>query len=126
MAPLLDVIFLLLTFFILMYPLMVQAKLMPVTLQEFASGQEATESALLAITIDGAGQLYVNREPIDEARLVTRLEQAAELESAPRVYVGVEAGAGQVDRAPLLLKVVEMVKAAGIEDFAFVGAPRGR
>jgi biopolymer transport protein ExbD len=124
MTPLLDVIFLLLTFFILVQPLMVQAELLRVTLPELTAGEVAKENPLLAITIDAAGNLYVNREAVSEEQLQARLRAAAQQEKAPRVYVGMAAGQGDVDRLPLMLRVVEMLKAAGISDFSFVGAPK--
>jgi len=124
MTPLLDVIFLLLTFFILVQPLMVQAELLKVTLPELTAGEVARDSPLVAITIDSAGNLYVNREAVNKAQLQQRLEAAAQQEAGPRVYVGMAAGQGEVDRLPLMLEVVEMLKAAGINDFSFVGAPK--
>ncbi len=124
MTPLLDVIFLLLTFFILVQPLMVQAELLKVTLPRLRAGEAAREAPLLAITIDAAGRLYANREPVHEAELRRRLFAAAEQELAPRVYVGMAAGQGEVDRLPTMLRVVEMLREAGIEDFSIVGAPK--
>lgn len=124
MTPLLDVIFLLLTFFILVQPLMVQAELLKVTLPKLSTGQAATDSPLLAITIDGAGKLYANREPVSEQQLKVALEKAVQTDAAPRVFVGMQAGQGEVDRLPLMLRVVELLREVGIEDFSIVGAPQ--
>jgi biopolymer transport protein ExbD len=124
MTPLLDVIFLLLTFFILVQPLMVRAELLRVTLEKLESGAPASEAPMLAITIDAAGRMYVNREPVDERVLRRRLGEAAAADPAPRVYLGVEAGPGEVDRLPTMWRIVELLDDAGITDFSFIGAPR--
>lgn len=125
MTPLMDVIFLLLTFFIYSQVLVVRAELLPVKLPELSAGQAAADDLLLAITVDGAGKLYLNREPTTEAALPATLQRIASQPDPPRVYVAMEAGQGQVDRAPIMLRIVEMLRTAGIEDFAFVGAPAG-
>lgn len=126
MTPLLDVIFLLLTFFILIQPLMVQAQLLRVTLPKLRSGQAATDAPLLAITIDNSGRLYANRQPVTEPALRAALQKAVQTDAAPRVFVGMEAGQGQVDRLPLMLRVIELLHELGIEDFSIVGAPQSQ
>ena len=62
--PMIDVIFLLLTFFIYAMVLMVRAELLPLQLPEFASGQPATIPPAVTISIDEQGSLFLNREPI--------------------------------------------------------------
>lgn len=123
MTPLLDVIFLLLTFFIYSQVLVVRAELLPVRLPELSAGQAASDDLLMAITVDGRGRLYLNREPTAEGELPARLRAIANQPDPPRVYVAMEAGEGEVDRAPILLRIFGELRAAGINDFSFVGAP---
>lgn len=124
LTPLLDVIFLLLTFFIFSQVMMVRAELLPVRLPQFAAGATAAEAdAMLALTIDAEGRLYANFEPVTRDQLRLILERLAEQEAPPRVYVGTEEGLGEVDRLPVMLELVELLRATGIENFSFVGRP---
>jgi len=124
LTPLLDVIFLLLTFFIFSQVMLVRADLLPVNLPRFAAGATAAEAdAALALTIDRRGQVYANFEPVTDARLTALLNDLAERDDPPRVYVGTEAGMGEVDRLPVMLELVQQLRAAGIDNFSFVGQP---
>ena len=66
--PLIDVIFLLLTFFIYAMVLMIRAELLPIKMHAFASSEPATVPPAVTITIDRTGELFFNREPITMAR----------------------------------------------------------
>lgn len=124
LTPLLDVIFLLLTFFIFSQVMLVRAELLPVNLPRFSAGATAADAdAALALTIDNRGRIYANFEPVTREQLTILLENLAERDDPPRVYVGTEAGSGQVDRLPVMLELVEQLRAAGIDNFSFVGQP---
>ena len=77
--PLIDVIFLLLTFFISSMVTMVRAEILPVQLQTLTTGQAAEPAAILAVTIDARGGLYLNRSPIESEQLDKKLNEAADL-----------------------------------------------
>ncbi len=62
--PMIDVIFLLLTFFIYAMVLMVRAELLPVEMHGFSSGVPARVPPAVAITIDRNGALFFNRDPV--------------------------------------------------------------
>lgn len=123
LTPLLDVIFLLLTFFIYSQVVQVRAEILPVKLPQLSGGQTAEAPSLFAITVDGQGRVFVNREPVSETQLGDQLDRAMNADTPPRVYLALEAGEGRVDRAPVMLRLVETIRAAGVEDFAFVGSP---
>ncbi len=122
MLPLIDVVFLLLTFFIYSIIMMVKAQVLPVQLSDVPSGQVATETVSHAITIDGYGKVFFNREPIQEAALQEKLTQLVDDPTKPMLFIAMEA-AGQVDRGPILLDLIEQVRIAGIKKFTIVGAP---
>ena len=82
--PLIDVIFLLLTFFIYAMVLMVRAELLPVQMHAFSSGEAARVPPAVAITIDRDGAIYFNREQISIDRVLERLE-AVKAANAARV-----------------------------------------
>jgi len=120
LAPLLDVIFLLLTFFLYSQVLLIRVDVLPINLPRFAEATAAEQAEVLAITVDSAGELHANREPITEAALADRLRAAANRDPQPRVYLAVDAAMGRVDRAPIMLRLMNMINAAGVTDVAFV------
>ena len=67
LTPLIDVVFLLLTFFIFSMVMMVRANVLPVELVGIASAETAGDNLAAAITIDRDGHYYFNRQPITPA-----------------------------------------------------------
>ncbi|MFW6060672.1 MAG: ExbD/TolR family protein [Phycisphaeraceae bacterium] len=127
LLPMIDVIFLLLTFFIYSMVVLVRPQLLPVQLVPVGEGESAEPGQVQAITLDGQGRLHLNREPVTAAALDERLRAWARQESPPRLFLAVEqnpgASAATIDRAPMLIRLIERVRSAGIEDFAVVGPP---
>ncbi len=137
LLPLIDVVFLLLTFFIYSLIMMVRAEILPVRLTTLTTGAQAEPAKIAAITIDAAGGLYLNREPIEPEQLDERLAKIAASDEPPKLFLAMEAhppteaGADPppiavVDRGPLLIRLIEQIRAAGIEDFAIVGQPQDK
>lgn len=127
MTPLLDVIFLLLTFFIYSLVLMVQAQILPVKLPSVAAGQDATQSQVVGITLDAAGKLYLNRKPIDWPELQERMTLLVDDPNAPNVYVALEdnpEAPAAADRGPALVRLIDMFRQIGLKNFFIVGRER--
>ncbi len=122
LTPLIDVVFLLLTFFIFSLVVMVRANLLPVELIGIGSGEPAAGEPLQAVTIDRDGHYFLNQQPIETDALRAHLEELAKQDKPPRLYVGIES-TGSVDRGPLLLQLIELAKQAGLNDLAFIGPP---
>jgi len=123
--PLIDVIFLLLTFFIFAMVLMVRADMLPFELQTYVSGEPATPSPAITISIDLDGDLFVDREPVtmDTVRDVV-VHRAADQKDV-RVYLALAEGLGTTDRGPVLTGLWDELKDAGL-DIAFIGKPAER
>lgn len=125
--PLIDVIFLLLTFFIYSMVTMVRAEILPVQLQTLTTGRAAEPAAVLAVTIDARGSLYLNRVPIESEQLDNKLNEVSGLDDPPKLFLaledttGTESSSEMVDRGPLLIGLIERVRRAGIEEFNIVG-----
>ena len=138
--PLIDVIFLLLTFFIYSMVTMVRAEILPVQLQMLTTGQAAEPASIVAVTIDARGALYLNRVPIDDEHLDERLLEIAQSQERPKLFLALEdtgttagdspegggsdsgvSGGAVVDRGPLLIRLIERIRRAGIKDFNIVG-----
>jgi biopolymer transport protein ExbD len=139
MMPLLDVIFLLLTFFIYALVTMVEAQVVPLSLTTLATGQQAEPGDFAAVTIDRSGQVYFNREPISDQQIDQKLASIAERPDPPRLLLAMEQPTGEaatqaaapapatqplVDRGPMLIDLFERVRKAGVTDVAFVGQPK--
>ena len=123
LTPLLDVIFLLLTMFMFNQLVAHQAELLNFRLPQLSTGVLAKEYDLLAVSVDSRGQIYVNREPVDEQDLQDRLSVAMNQDTPPSVYLQIEAGQGDVDRAPLMIRITQIMRQAGVDNFSFVGSP---
>lgn len=119
--PLIDVIFLLLTFFIYAMVLMVRAELLPVEMHAFASGEPAKVPPAVAITIDRNGSLFFNREQIAMSTVLDRLKAVHDADPDTVIYVAAEA-TGSTDRLPTFLDLYDHLAHAGL-NIKLVGAP---
>jgi biopolymer transport protein ExbD len=122
LTPLIDVIFLLLTFFIYNLIISVQAEVLPVRFTDVKTGQRATGGDVQWLQIDRKGAVSLNREPLTDAQLEAKLEAIGRMARQPTLYLVVDA-AGDTDRAPLLITLFERVKKAGVQNVTFVGQP---
>ncbi len=125
MMPLIDVVFLLLTFFIYSLIVMNYTSTLNVRFTPAAqSAQAAQQPQVHAITIDKSGRLYYNRQPIEPDALSKRLELLAKDPDQPPIYVAMEGqGDGTVDRGPVYVDVLERIRSAGITKWVMVGQP---
>lgn len=123
--PLIDVIFLLLTFFIYQMVVMRPVDTLGFTMTEVAGGQRSIGGQLDVLSLDGDGAIHLNREPIAPGALDERLRQFAANPAEPTLYITLEAD-GRMDRGPQLLDLLQRVQAAGITRTAIVGTPDHR
>ncbi len=119
--PLIDVIFLLLTFFIYAMVLMVRAEMLPVRMPAFSSGTPAQPLPAVTITIDRAGALFFNREPIVLDDLLARLRVARAENPRTVVYIAPEEE-GETDRLPVFLQLYDRLVRSGM-DIKLIGRP---
>lgn len=121
--PLIDVIFLMLTFFIYALVLMVPIELLPVPLQAYGSGQPATPAPMVTVTIALDGQLFLNREPIAMDGIPDRLVEAVDEDPSTVLAIALADGEGEVDRAPILTELWDHLEGLGVE-INLVGMPK--
>jgi biopolymer transport protein ExbD len=116
-TPMIDVVFLLLTFFIFSIVLMVRADVLDVNLPELSTGQSAERVVPITLAINADGSLVLNRETIDPESVVARLEELrANTPEAPIVLaVDTESDAG------VLIGLVDRLTVAGIDSFSIIG-----
>ncbi len=120
--PLIDVIFLLLTFFIYAMVLMVRAELLPVEMHSFSSGEPITLPPAVAITIDRDGALFLNLEPIEMDAVLDRLVEVKAANPDTIIYVAAEK-VGTTDRLPVFLDLYDELAHAGL-NIKLVGSPQ--
>ncbi len=123
MMPLIDVIFLLLTFFIYAMVLMVRAEILPVPLESYMSSTPAEPRSTISITIAVDGNIYVNKTIVTLDTVAPTVSQALESNPEAAIYLVVEDGEAVVDRGPLLTGTWDMLRQQGLEMF-LVGAPK--
>ncbi|MEM1108033.1 MAG: biopolymer transporter ExbD [Planctomycetota bacterium] len=122
MMPFLDVVFLLLTFFIYSFVVMIRADALSVGLAPVASGGQPGVEAIQVLTIDAEGGFVFAGEGLDDAGLDTLLRDLAADPAGPTLYVSLALD-GNADRGPIVWGLLQRVEEAGLENFAIVGPP---
>ena len=112
MMPLIDVIFLLMTFFIFALVMMVQVNAEGVQLPRAASGEAVETSRAATITLNEEGEFQFDGEPLTIEDLESRLGDIGE----GQVYIAPDV------RAPVgrLFDLMGVLKRSGVTDFRFV------
>ena len=122
MMPLIDVVFLLLTFFIYAMVLMVRAEVLPVPLETYESGTAAGLRSSISVTVAVDGNIYVGQTVVspDDVAQAVKMKLIDNPDAA--IYLVVEDGEAMVDRGPLLTGTWDQLRLTGLEIF-LVGAP---
>ncbi len=113
MFPLIDVVFLLLTFFLYSQLVTAEVRTLPVELTAANVG-ELSPDQLFAVTIDRDGMFYFNEEALSEAALQDRLDWLASRPDEPMLFIAMAAESGGVDRGPLLAQVIAWCAEKGV------------
>ena len=122
MLPLLDVVFLLLTFFIYSFVVMIRADGLTVGLSPVATGSRPSADQVRLLSIDDQGGVTYAGQPLDDSGLASLLAELAEDPSAPTLYVSLMRE-GAADRGPVVWDLLQRLEAAGLEDVVLVGPP---
>lgn len=75
LTPLIDVVFILLIFFLVATTLQVREEQIPIRLPESAGGEAAREEPLFVISVQADGALFVGQEQIAREALAARLRE---------------------------------------------------
>ena len=119
MAPLIDVVFLLLTFFVFAMLLMVRAQVLDVTLPTLGAGQPAQQSAAITVTLDADGGVYVDEVRTGRDGLIAAIE--SRLEAQPEAKINLAADTACPSGA--LLGVIDLLSKSGYGSFQLFGRP---
>lgn len=121
MMPLIDVIFLILTFFVYAMVLMVRVDMLPVPLESYGSGESPEPDPAIAVTLRLDGTIFVGQDQTGSEGMLEAITSAQVDAPETVVYLVLEAGDGTTDRGPLLTAVWDQLHRAGI-DIKLVGA----
>lgn len=114
LMPLIDVIFLLLTFFI--FALMVMSPALKMLAMETADLPNAAADlpgTAVTVSIDEKGKIFVDREPATLENIVPRLREAVAQEPDATIYVA-SSEEGETDRLPVFLALYDTLAPAGL------------
>ena len=122
MTPLLDVIFLLLTFFIYSQLLLSKTNVLPVSLPMVTTGAKVGKAEIIGITLDHRGMLYLNKKPISMKELNIKLGATLD-RSDKTVLVAVEDAPSNVDRVMQLISLTDLLRRNGFAKFDLAVKP---
>ena len=121
LTPLIDVVFLLLVFFVFALVLMVRADVLDLRLPEVGSGETARRGTEVRVTLTEAGSVLVNGRSVEaEGAGDAVLGLLAETPDALVVL-----SADERARAGALIELADALVAAGVNEFSVLGSPSG-
>ena len=125
LTPLIDVIFLLLTFFIYAMVLMDRVELVPLDLKPLEAGAVVADAApppARTLSLDGEGGMFLDRTSITLDAVVPELRKTLEADPETVLYLAVSDEVGPSDRIPVLLELWNQLRLAEIP-IRMVGRP---
>lgn len=117
--PLIDVVFLLLTFFVFSLVLMIRADVLDIRVPALVAGDPAARANVITIGLDSAGALYVDGQSVSSDQLVSHIRDA-QLRS-PDAKLLVAADVRTTSGA--LLNLIDQLVDAGLGEFSLVSSP---
>ncbi|WNC31193.1 MULTISPECIES: biopolymer transporter ExbD [unclassified Thermosynechococcus] len=118
MLPLIDVVFCILTFFILAAVSLTRQQAITLNLPQ-ASTSQAQSQKMLVVSIDPAGQLFVDKDPVNRSELYERL--ATYLKTNPQGMVILRAS--QVVSYNEVIQVLDLLRSLGGNRVALATQP---
>lgn len=112
--PLIDVVFLLLTFFIYAMVVLVELKSSGVSLISVEGASHAVNEQRIILEIDGGGGVLIDGAAVAMDELDARLREIAGRADAPPVIVALQDVEASVDRGPILQDVQYRLGQAGV------------
>ena len=120
-----DVVFLLLTFFIYSMVLMDRIELVPLELKPLEAGAVVADAApppARPLSLDADGGMFLDRESIEIGAVVPALRATLEADPETVLYLAVSDEVGPNDRIPVLLEIWNQLRLAEIP-IRMVGRP---
>ena len=118
-TPMVDVMLVLLVIFILAAPMFTGAVKLELPKAQ-APAAPSAPAATVTLSIDGAGKIFWNNDPVDQAALTSRLVEAARLEPQPELQLR----ADKDTRYEVVAQVMAAAQSNGLTKLGFVTAPK--
>lgn len=114
-VPLIDIMFFLLAAFMLVSLSMVNMKSVKVNLPTATTATADTKKDFLNISVDKAGSVFLDKQPVGNNELATLLAAAQKTNSNLRVFISGDQDA----RHGEVMRVLDLVRSSGIDKVAF-------
>ncbi len=121
--PLVDVIFVLLTFFVFAMVLMVRADVLDVALPRIGAGQPVEQGELITIAIRADGSVYINGDEIAVDAIGDETAQRIAEQSTEGAPVRVVIAPDERAATRELLLVLDALAGSGVTDVSIMGRP---
>lgn len=119
-VPLIDIMFFLLASFMLVSLSMVNLKTLKMNLPAAASAtSDTTGKNFVDISVDQAGLAYLDKRPMDDVSLLTRLAANERANPKMRVFISGDRDARHGD----MIRVLDLVRRAGVSQVSFEISP---
>ncbi len=119
MTPLIDVIFLLLIYFIFVLVVMVRADILDVRLPKLRAGTPAERGVAITITLDREGRLFVNGKEMPRDGVAARVRDLKAESPAAKLFIAADEGGRTGD----VLALIDLLAAEGLGEFQLLGTP---
>ncbi|MEO1375432.1 MAG: biopolymer transporter ExbD [Cyanobacteria bacterium J06635_10] len=110
-VPMIDVIFAILTFFVMSTLFLTRQEGLPVNLPQASSAKRATQPAKVTLTVDKAGKLFLNKEPITLDKLEAGVKAKVKPEQPLMVILNADEGVNH-GKIVAVMDKVRLVKGA--------------
>jgi len=119
MMPLIDVVFLLLTFFIYAMVVMVELKSSGVELISVEGAGASVSDRVVLVEVDGRGGVLIDGRAVADDELDAALRELAGRADAPPVVVAMQDVKADVDRGPIHQSLLARISRAGVKRVSF-------
>lgn len=116
MMPLIDVVFLLLTFFIYAMVVMVRLNTSGVDLLSIEGADQAVDEVVVLVEVDGLGGVLIDGRAVADDEIDGRLREIASRSQVPPVVVTLQDVQTSVDRGPGFMRLLNRIRRAGVSD----------
>lgn len=119
LMPLIDVVFLLLTFFVFAMVLMVRTEVLDLNLPTMGTADPATDGTFITIGLDGEGGIFVGTDPVTFETLAdeVRARQAADPEAKLAVAADEESRSGD------FMRIIDLISKEALGPVAIFSRP---
>jgi biopolymer transport protein ExbD len=111
--PLIDVIFLLLTFFIYAMVMLHPVRLLGIELPSLSAAESEQPAPAVNLAIEANGQVTLDRIPIEMNDVLPAIRAAVDADPRTQVYIAVDER-GQTDRLPTFIALFDLLSNEGL------------